>query len=213
MSGIDPFETLRRIAIELTAISESALAYCNDPFDIDRFHRIGALAGEIWTILGAEPADYDRSVASIAGYTTPKVDVRGGVFDGGGRVLLVRERADEGRWTLPGGWCDVLETPTSAIEREVREEAGVPVTAVHLAGLIDRHQWEHEPVYDRHMYKLFFVCEAQSPVDLTFSSSETSGIGWFDVDDLPELSVERVVPGQIKLLHEHWRNPGPAYID
>lgn len=214
MSGIDRAEELRRTAIELTAISESALAYCKDPFDIDRFHRIGEIASELWAVLGAEPpVVYDREVASIAGYTTPKMDVRGGVFDADGRVLLVRERADEGRWTLPGGWCDVLETPRSAIEREVREEAGVPVRAVHLAGLLDRHQWPHEPVYDRHMYKSFFICEALAPIDLSFTSDETSGIAWFNIDDLPELSIERVVPGQIKLLHEHWQNRGPAHLD
>ena len=214
MPGIDRAEKLRRSAIELTAISESALAYCKDPFDIDRFHRIGEIASELWAVLGAEPpVVYDREVASIAGYATPKMDVRGGVFDADGRVLLVRERADEGRWTLPGGWCDVLETPRSAIEREVREEAGVPVRAVHLAGLIDRHEWPHEPVYDRHIYKCFFVCEALAPVDLSFTSDETSGISWFDIDDLPVLSIERVVPGQIRLLHEHWQNPSPAHLD
>lgn len=210
----DPSDALRRVAIELSSISESALAYCRDPFDIDRFHRIGEIAQEVAQLVAREPLpDYDRRVASIAGYTTPKVDVRGGVFDESGRILLVREIADAGRWTLPGGWCDVLETPTSAIEREVAEEAGVPVRAVHLAGIIDRHRWPHEPVYDRHMYKLFFVCEPLGPVDLRFTSEETSEIGWFAVDDLPELSIERVVPDQILLLLEHWRSPGPAHID
>ncbi|AZN29029.1 NUDIX domain-containing protein [Flaviflexus salsibiostraticola] len=210
----DPSDVLRRVAIELSSISESALAYCRDPFDIDRFHRIGEIAQEVAQLVAREPLpDYDRRVASIAGYTTPKVDVRGGVFDESGRILLVREIADEGRWTLPGGWCDVLETPTSAIEREVAEEAGVPVRAVHLAAIIDRHRWPHEPVYDRHMYKLFFVCEPLGPVDLLFTSEETSEIGWFAADDLPELSIERVVPDQILLLHEHWRSPGPAHID
>ncbi|WP_182353364.1 NUDIX hydrolase N-terminal domain-containing protein [Flaviflexus huanghaiensis] len=210
----NPSETLRRIAIELASISESALAYCQDPFDIDRFHRIGDIARDVAELTARKPLpDYDRSVASIAGYTTPKVDVRGGVFDDDGRILLVREIADDGRWTLPGGWCDVLETPTGAIEREVAEEAGVRVHAVHLAGIIDRHRWPHVPVYDRHMYKLFFVCDPVEPVDLSFTSDETSEVAWFCVDDLPELSVERVVPGQIRLLHEHWQSPGPAHID
>src|SRR5699024_11935868 len=86
---------------------------------------------------------------SAAGYTAPKIDVRGGVFDQEGRVLLVREIADGNRWTLPGGWCDVLETPRQAVEREVEEEAGFAVRAVHLAAVIDREQWPHEPAYDR----------------------------------------------------------------
>lgn len=214
MDGTDLSEALRRISIELAALSESGLAYCTDHFDIQRFHRVGALANEIMQHLVDGPLpDYDPKLASVAGYTTPKVDVRGGVFDPRGRVLLVREIADHCRWTLPGGWCDVLETPTQAVEREVGEEAGIRVSAVHLAAVIDRDQWPHEPVYDRHIYKLFFVCEPQGAVDPAYSSDETSELGWFSVDALPALSIARVLPEQIRLLHEHWLHPGPAYVD
>jgi hypothetical protein len=66
--------------MELTAQAESGLAYCTDRFDIERFHRIGALARDLMQTVAAEdlPA-YERTVASAAGYTTPKVDVRAGV--------------------------------------------------------------------------------------------------------------------------------------
>ncbi len=207
-------EEIRRVAMELTALTESGLAYCTDRFDIERFHRIGSLARDLMaTVSAEEPPAYDRRVASVAGYTTPKLDVRGGVFDASGRVLLVREVSDRHRWTLPGGWCDILESPREAIEREVEEEAGVAVRAIHLAGVLDRHRWPHVPTYDRHVYKLFFVCEPVEEVDTDFTSVETSGAGWFEVDDLPELSVARVVPEQIELLHEHWSAPGPAHVD
>ncbi|ACV06419.1 NUDIX hydrolase N-terminal domain-containing protein [Kytococcus sedentarius] len=205
---------LRRISMELAALSESGLAYCRDHFDIGRFHRIGELADELLQLAGVEGLrPYDPAIASVAGYTTPKLDVRGGLFDEAGRVLLVREVADDGRWTLPGGWCDVLESPRRAIEREVLEEAGVTVEAGHLAAVVDRELWPHQPAHDRHSYKLFFVCTPTGAVDTGYTSDETSGLGWFAVDDLPELSVDRVVPGQIRLLHEHWRRPGPAHVD
>lgn len=214
MSEKTALNAYRRIAIELAALSESGLAYCTDRFDIERFHRVGALAREIMQLVAGEPLDeYDPRVASVAGYTTPKIDVRGGVFDEEGRVLLVREIADDDRWTLPGGWCDVLETPRQAVEREVEEEAGLSVRAVHLAAVIDREQWSHEPAYDRHIYKLFFVCEAQGVVDLSFVGDETSQVGWFYVDDLPPLSIARVLPEQIVILHQHWQEPGPALVD
>jgi ADP-ribose pyrophosphatase YjhB (NUDIX family) len=203
-----------RIAMELSAIAESALAYCRDPFDIERFHRIGALATQLAQTVSTTPLEeYRREVTSVAGYTTPKLDVRAGIFDERGRVLLVREIADDHRWTLPGGWCDVLETPRLAIERECLEEVGIEVRATHLAGVLDREQWPHEPPYDRHIYKLFFVCEALQEVDPDFRSGETSQVGWFDVEDLPRLSLERVVPEQIALLHRHWREPGAAHVD
>lgn len=207
-------DRIRRTAMELTALSESALVYCTDAFDIERFHRIGALAQDLMQVVASKDLpDYEPHVAAAAGYATPKLDVRGGIFDAQGRVLLVRERADTDRWTLPGGWCDVLESPRSAVEREVLEEAGLRVRAHHLAGVLDRHHWPHVPVYDRHIYKLFLVCEPLADLDAGFSSDETSGVGWFDVTDLPELSAARVLPEQIALLHAHWKDPGPAHVD
>lgn len=59
----------------------------------------------------------------------------------------------------------------------------------------------------------FFICQALKPVDLEFTSQETSQLGWFDVDDLPALSVARVLAQQIVLLHNHWQDPDIAYVD
>lgn len=207
-------EQIRRISMELSALSESALAYCTDHFDIGRFHRIGALSQDLMRLVSAdELASYDKDTASVAGYTTPKLDVRGAVFDREGRVLLVREIADEGRWTLPGGWCDILETPRRAIEREILEEAGLVARVTSLAAVVDRDQWDHWPPLDSHVYKLLFVCEAVGEPEPGFTSDETSEIGWFATDALPELSRGRILPEQITLLQEHWRNPGRAYVD
>lgn len=212
-SQSDPFLEARSLAMELTGIAESGLAYSTNEFDIERFHRVGELAQRLMEQAGASLGPYRREIASIAGYATPKLDVRGGVFNDAGDVLLVREIADGGRWTLPGGWCDILETPTSAVEREVREEAGLEVSATHLAGVFDREVWPHVPAFDRHMYKLLFVCRPLQPLDEGYSSLETSGVGWFSVGALPTLSISRILPEQIEILYEHWRNPGPAYVD
>ncbi|HET7880958.1 MAG TPA: NUDIX domain-containing protein, partial [Acetobacteraceae bacterium] len=63
----------------------------------------------------------DALIIPRSGRATPKLGVRGAVFQDD-RILLVRERADGERWTLPGGWADVNESPASAVAREVREE-------------------------------------------------------------------------------------------
>lgn len=214
MTTSDPADEIRRISMELTALSESALAYCTDRFDIDRFHRIGQLSTALMQLVAAGPLpSYDAAVAAVAGYATPKIDVRGGVFNSSGQVLLVREILDEGRWTLPGGWCDVLDSPRGAIEREIREEAGLEARVTSLAAIIDRDQWPHSPPLDSHVYKLFFVCEPLGALDRAYTSVETSEVAWFDVDALPELSLSRVLPEQISLLHRHWQSPGVAHVD
>lgn len=209
-------DAIRQIAIELTAISESALAYCKDPFDIERFHRIHRLAHDLLSPhIQDAGSTYPEGLAAVAGYATPKLDVRGAVFSSEGEVLLVQEKADGDRWTLPGGWCDVLESPSSAVEREVKEEAGVSVQATQLAAVLDRELWPHVPALDHHVYKLLFICQPRegSPVDLTYTSNETSGIGWFPIDALPELAVGRILPEQIALAHSHWKRPRPTTFD
>ena len=112
-------------AKELQAISQTGDHFTDNLWDRERYKRIGEIAAEI--LAGHSNLSVHEVLsfnASEFGYATPKVDVRGIVFEES-KILLVREIADQGRWTLPGGWADVNETPSEAVVREVREESGV----------------------------------------------------------------------------------------
>lgn len=61
------------------------------------------------------------------GYQTPKLDTRAAVFKEN-KILLTHE--NNGTWSLPGGWVDVLESIKSNTEKEVKEETGLDVEAV-----------------------------------------------------------------------------------
>jgi len=138
-------------------------------------------------------------------YPTPKVDVRGAVFRDD-EVLLVREEADGG-WTLPGGWADVGETPSRAVEREVREESGYTVRAVKLAAVFDlAHLRDGRPLRPN-VYKLFFVCELVEERAGQIVGFETSAARFFAREALPELSVPRVTREQLVRMWEHTRDP------
>ncbi len=92
-----------RWADALQTIAAAGLTYSRDPFDRDRFEQVRAVAAELLSRHAdlTLPAAAERLRAE-PGYVTPKVDVRGVVFDEAGRVLLVQEAADGG-WSLPGG--------------------------------------------------------------------------------------------------------------
>jgi ADP-ribose pyrophosphatase YjhB (NUDIX family) len=144
--------------------------------------------------------------ASETGYATPKLDVRGAVFDTSGRILLVRETADAGRWTLPGGWADVNQTPAQCVVREVAEESGYAVRVVKLAAVWDRATQGHAPPAMFSIVKLFFVCALEGGTART--SLETSEIGWFAEAGIPlDLSLGRTLPHQIARMYAHWRQP------
>ena len=180
----------------LQAISQTGKHYAENEYQRERYEQVGRIAAEMLahhsTLTRDEALELD---AEEFGYATPKVDVRGVVFRDD-EVLLVREIADEGRWTVPGGWADVNETPSLAVSREVAEESGYEVRPVKLLAVYDREKQGHVPPYPHHIYKLFFLCEITGGAPET--DHETSGVGFFDVDDLPELSVARVTEAQLK---------------
>ena len=142
-----------------------------------------------------------------AGYTTPKIDVRGVVFRDD-QLLLVREDLDAGRWTLPGGWADVGDTPSGAVAREIREEAGYRARAVKLLALYDRATQGHPP-YLFSAYKAFFLCELIDAEQNLVPNAETSQTGWFAESALADLdlSLGRVTLTQLRRFFEHHRCP------
>lgn len=62
-------------------------------------------------------------------FPDPKVAVVGLVTQSD-QVLLVRRAVDPGKglWSLPGGYMDAGELPEAALQRELLEEIGLPVT-------------------------------------------------------------------------------------
>jgi ADP-ribose pyrophosphatase YjhB (NUDIX family) len=119
-------------ARKVQAIAQNGLEFSKDPFNRERFEQLQELVAAILTSeVSLAPGQLQGLWKGDEGYATPKVDVRGGVFRAG-RVLLVRERSD-GKWTLPGGWVDVGDAPSFAVEREIREESGYLAKAVKLA--------------------------------------------------------------------------------
>ncbi len=193
-------------AREIQAIAQIGLTYCEQPYDRERYEALRSLSGRIMAKLGgADLAHVAGLFATQEGYATPKLDVRGAAFDGQGRLLLVREVQDGGRWTLPGGWADVNLTAAESVAKEVREEFGFEVRVRKLAGVWDRTRQGHG-AFPFSVTKLFFVCEITGGAATT--SLETSGTAFFTEDALPaELSSGRVLAHQLRRIFAHWREP------
>ncbi len=192
-------------ARELQALAQSGLAYAENPYDRARYADMMSLAARIM----AEGSGADLSVieglfAQQTGYATPKVDVRGAIFRERS-VLLVSETIDNGRWTMPGGFADVNESPSETLVREVREEAGYVVTVRKLAAVYDRDRHGHPRPHPFHIYKLFFVCDVVGRCEK--SDLETGEARFFPLDALPELSETRVLAWQIQRMYEHSQAP------
>jgi ADP-ribose pyrophosphatase YjhB (NUDIX family) len=189
---------------QLAAVAQNGLCYASNPFDIERYQSIRDIAAAILADHSdADPQRIAGLFAEQVGYATPKVDVRGAIFQNN-TILLVKERIDGG-WTLPGGWADVNESPGEAVVREVFEESGYRSRATKLLAVFDRSKHPHVPLHPFHIYKLFFLCELTGGTAQT--SNETDGVDFFAEGQLPELSVSRITEGQIARLFEHSRRP------
>lgn len=174
-------------AREIQAIAQTGLHFAENEYQYQRFQRLSEISAEIF----AEHSDLDQwelvsSFDKQIGYATPKIDVRGAVFQDG-NLLLVRERANGG-WTMPGGWADIGDIPSEAVKREVLEEAGFEVKVRKVIGIYDANRTGKLEVF--HAFKIIFLCDIIGGIPRT--SYETSEVSFFKRNEIPEnLSGER----------------------
>ncbi len=202
--------TLLDQARRLLAVAQSGLHYTRSEFERERYEEIAQLAAEMLSNESSYTARQLRDAWIVEqGYSTPKLDVRGAMFRGD-TVLLVRERSD-GKWTVPGGFADVNETPSVSILKEIEQESGYTARVLKLAAVHDRNKHNY-PQFMFHLWKLLFVCEITGGAARV--SNETDGVEFFPVNELPPLSTGRITAEQIHLLYRHHQQPAlPTEFD
>lgn len=202
---------LRR-ARRLHALGVTGLFFSEDEFDHERYQEIADIALEMLADVGGLPIEQvaELFTESNAGYSTPQIDVRGAVVEGD-KILLVQENRD-GRWTMPGGFADIGYSGAENAAKEISEEASVEVTVSRLFAV--RHKAKHAYAPDlRDFYKLFYLCEKVDSSEPK-PGLETSGAGFFRLDELPELSTGRVIRADIELAFKMAAEPGmPTVFD
>ena len=192
-------------AKELQFIAQAGLTYTKDPFDKQRFERIREIAAEMVSLQSGLPLERVKDLfCNETGFQTPKLDTRAAIFKDD-KILLVEE--NDGTWSMPGGWVDVMETVKSNTVKEVKEEAGLDVEAVRVIALHDRNL-HNQPPFAYNVCKVFVLCEVKGGC---FSPNiETIGSGYFGLDELPPLSAGKNSYQQIEMcfkarLDENWQ--------
>lgn len=168
-------------AREIQALAQTGKRYSLNDFQTERYDRLAEIAAEIVGMANSSESDsIARDFKAQTGYATPRIDVRGVVFQDG-KLLMVKERIDN-CWTLPGGWADVGDVPSQAAEREVWEEAGFRVKAQKVVGIYDANRMEGwMSLY--HSYKIVFLCDIIDGA--ACPSNETSAVSFFAADEIP----------------------------
>lgn len=94
----------------------------------------------------------------------PVVGVGAVIVDGtkndGRKVLLIRRGAEplRGQWSLPGGGLETGERLEDGLRREVREETGLEINVMGLAGVYDRIMPDASGKAQFHYVLIDYVC-------------------------------------------------------
>lgn len=83
-------------------------------------------------------------------------------------------------WGLPGGFVDHSEQPVAGIKREIQEETDLELEDIELLRV---------RTIDKHIEILF---KAKGFGEAKVNSGEIREVGWFALDDLPEMSQVQV---------------------
>ncbi len=206
----DPALALINIASELRAMSNAGIYYTEDPYQIERYHRIIELAAELTSLAGDHNlADLQRLFLDDLHYKTPYCVVDSALFDESDRLLLIR-RADNGKWAFPGGACDVGEPPAIGAVREVWEETGYVAAVTALIGIFDNRLNGGNSFH--HLYCLLFAGRAIGGQRLI--TRETLDCAWFAQAEIP---WPEVTPSHVSRIRHAfaWNNQPetPAYFD
>ncbi len=83
-------------------------------------------------------------------------------------------------WGLPGGFINFYESPEVAVRRELKEEADIQLEDLELLRV--RSVGKH--------FEILFTAKAKGKARV--NSGEIREMGWFSLDNLPEISEKQI---------------------
>ncbi len=116
--------------------------------------------------------------------------------------VLVARRADFDALDVPGGYCDLGETTTAAVIREVREETGLDVEPVRIMGIYSENMLATYPNGDKvHGVGLAFDCRVTGGT-LQADHDEISDVSFVPLADVLVQPVVPEMSGMMQLWHD-----------
>ena len=189
-------------AIEIQSLAQAGLTYTDNVYDIERYERLREIAAEIIEEKSNISLEKVKDLfCNENGYQTPKIDTRAAIFKDD-KILLTHE--NNGTWSLPGGWCDVLESVASNTIKEVTEETGLDVETIKIIAVQDRNK-HNKPIYAYGVCKIFVLCNVIGGEFI--ENIETTEIKYFSLDEIPNnLAEEKTNNEQIEMCFKAYKD-------
>ncbi len=113
----------------------------------------------------------------------------GAVIVDGRKVLLIRRGSEplKGQWSLPGGGLETGEPLEEGLRREVREETGLEVNILNLAGVYDRIMQDDSGKAQFHYVLIDYVCTVAGGT--LRAGGDAAEVRWVDEGELDALDI------------------------
>ena len=169
--------------IKVQSIAKIGLKYSKDPYAISNYTELNNLSikflEDFMEVKFDRPNFFERDI-----YPTPNISVRTVILNKDrSKVIMVRE-ASTHTYSLPGGWADLYDSPSNTARNECLQEAGANIDIVRLVGVLNRTPFKSPTSIPEYVV----IFEAKLVGDLHEHEYETDDVGWFKIDELPELS-------------------------
>lgn len=190
---------------KVQAISHTGLTYSEDEYAIENYEELRELSIKMLNEYTEKPIE-DCDLYENYYYPTPQPAVRTLVIKDD-KILFVKEK-ESGKWSLPGGWCDIDSSPKEAAVLEVKQESGYIVEITKLLGVLDRRNYRKSTYYD--VYNICFLAHVIGGESRC--NHETSDVKWFSFDNLPELST-KITKDEINIIYDVYINNKESYFE
>lgn len=169
--------------IKVQTIAKIGLVYSKDPYAITNYNEINNLSLKM--LENFEDVKFDRNNYFKRDiYPTPNISCRTIIFnENRTKIIMVRE-VNSKTYSLPGGWCDLYDSPATAAKNECSQEAGADVEIVRLVALLNRTPFKSPTSIPEYVV----VFEGKLIGELHEHEYETDDVGWFDINNLPVIS-------------------------
>ena len=206
MRGLEVNQELLQFIKTVQSISQIGLSFSDDPYAIENYQELKKLSVEIlarYSNLALDQCDLYKDYM----YPTPQPAVRTLVMGEDQQLLLVQEK-DTDLWSLPGGWCDIDQSPKQSAIKEVVEESGYTIECSRLLGVFDRRNYVKSSLYD--VYCLYFLGNVVT--GKAKCNHETIAVKWFNINELPPLSSKNSIQ-EIQKAYQVYKNNLDTYFE
>lgn len=176
------FQEFYDYLIKMLSISKIGLTYSTDPYAIENYQEIQDITMKMLedfvSVNFNRPNYFERNI-----YPTPNISVRTIIRNDKNEILFVREAKDN-TYSLPGGWCDLYDSPSEAAKKEVSQEAGLEIKITRLVGILNKMSIDKTKGTPEYV----LVFEGKALGEFHSHTHETNDVRFFSENNLPPLS-------------------------